>query len=258
MNILVTNDDGIDAPGLQSLAEAMQEMGQVTVVAPDHNWSACGHVKTMDKPLRVKPVPFVNGISAYACTGSPSDCVALVLLGLFSEKTDLVVSGINPHANLGHDVTCSGTVTAAFEACIFGVPAIAVSVDTQKDYHGDIDYSGAAWAARQVAEKTARLPGRETFVLNVNVPHLPPDQLKRFSITRMGKRIYHDELVRREDPRGIPYYWFGGDLPGGEKEDLTDYGELSKGNVSITPLQLDLTACHRLSDLRNLNWNVAG
>src|SRR5512140_481520 len=139
MHILVTNDDGVTAPGLLALAKEMRKLGKVTVFAPDRNWSASGHVKTMDRPLRVRETMLADGTSAFISDGAPSDCVALALLGLVEEQVDLVVSGINPNANIGHDVTYSGTVTAAMEAVIAGVPGMAVSLDSKPE-HGEVDY----------------------------------------------------------------------------------------------------------------------
>src|SRR5512140_1310352 len=147
MHILVTNDDGVQAPGLLALATAMRSLGKVTVFAPDRNWSASGHVKTMERPLRAMEVKLADGTTALATDGAPSDSVALALLGLVKEKLDLVVSGINPHENIGHDVTYSGTVTAAMEAVIGGVPAIAVSLNTPDGFHGVLDSSTAARVA---------------------------------------------------------------------------------------------------------------
>jgi len=141
MHILVTNDDGVTAPGLMALAEEMQLIGgKVSILAPDRNWSASGHVKTIDRPLRVKQVHLVNGMDAWASDGAPSDCVALAVCGFFEEKIDLVVSGINPSANMGHDLTYSGTVTAAMEAAIWSVPAVAVSLDSPDNHLAQIDY----------------------------------------------------------------------------------------------------------------------
>jgi 5'-nucleotidase len=139
MRILVTNDDGVNAKGLLSLVQALRELGEVSVLAPDRNWSASGHVKTLHRPLRVKQVTLADNTPALASDGAPSDCVALALLGLLDE-IDLVVSGINPHANVGHDVTYSGTVTAAMEAAIGGIPGIAVSLDTPNSHKGQIEY----------------------------------------------------------------------------------------------------------------------
>ena len=150
-HILVTNDDGVTAPGLLALASEFRKLGEVTILAPDRNWSASGHVKTMHRPLRVKDVMLSDGTRAYASDGAPSDCVALALLGYIDKKIDLVVSGINPNANFGHDVTYSGTVTAAMEAVIHGVPGIAVSLDSPENHLSILDYEPAARAARKVA-----------------------------------------------------------------------------------------------------------
>jgi 5'-nucleotidase len=138
MHILVTNDDGVTAPGLLALAQEIRKLGKVTVFAPDRNWSASGHVKTMDRPLRIRETLLADGTSAFTSDGAPSDCVALPLLGFLREKVDLVVSGINPHANIGHDITYSGTVTAAMEAVIAGVKGIAVSLDSPEGHKGPL------------------------------------------------------------------------------------------------------------------------
>jgi 5'-nucleotidase len=249
MHILVTNDDGITAPGLLALAAAMQPLGKVSVFAPDHNWSASGHVKTLHRPLRVKETRLADGTSALTTDGAPSDCVALAVLGIV-KPLDLVVSGINPNANLGHDVTYSGTVTAAMEAAIWGIPGLAFSVETPEDHQGVVDYSTTAAVARRVAEQVIAQPHPRDLLLNVNVPYLPESELRGYRITRMGLRIYRDALVRREDPRGRPYYWIGGDAPTGVPDEGTDIGALANGYVSITPLGLDLTAHELQSSLR--------
>jgi len=209
MHILVTNDDGVQAPGLLALAQEMRKLGQVTVFAPDRNWSASGHVKTMDRPLRVLETLLADGSSAFMSDGAPSDCVALALLGLAEEKVDIVVSGINPNANIGHDVTYSGTVTAAMEAVIDGLPGIAVSLDSPENFKGKLDYSTAASVARRVVEQVIAEGLPTGVVLNVNVPYLKEAELNGFMVTRQGLRVYRDELDRRLDPRGRPYYWIG-------------------------------------------------
>jgi len=241
MHILVTNDDGVTAPGLLALAQEIRKLGKVTVFAPDRNWSASGHVKTMERPLRVKETALADGTPAYTSDGAPSDCVALPLLGLLNEKIDLVVSGINPHANIGHDITYSGTVTAAMEAVIDGVKGIAVSLDSPDGFKGALDYATAAIVGRRVAEQVIADGLPEGVVLNVNVPYLKEDELKGYMVTRQGLRVYRDKLDTRLDPRGKPYYWIGGDFPTGVDEPGTDFGALRAGYVSITPLQLDLT-----------------
>ena len=244
MHILVTNDDGVHAPGLLALARATRTLSdKVTVLAPDHNWSASGHVKTLHRPLRVNETELEDGTPAWASDGAPSDCVALAQLGFIPDKIDLVLSGINPNANIGHDVTYSGTVTAAMEAAIWGIPGIAVSVDRPEELSGLMDYGPAAEAARRIVLWLRDQDGlTEDMVLNINVPYGPLSEMKGFRITRQGLRIYRDELVRRLDPRGKPYYWIGGEAPIGVEEPGTDYGALLAGYVSITPIQLDLTS----------------
>lgn len=255
MHILVTNDDGVTAPGLLTLAQAMRKLGQVTVLAPDRNWSACGHVKTMDRPLRVRETTLADGSAALMSDGAPSDCVALALLGVIPEKIDLVVSGINPNANLGHDVTYSGTVTAAMEAVISGVMGMAVSLDSQPG-HAGLDYAPAGRAAAQVAANVLQNGLPKGVLLSVNVPDLAGEPFKGFQITRQGLRIYRDALDARSDPRGRPYYWIGGDHPSGVAEDGTDVGALTAGYVSVTPLQLDLTAHTALAGLNQWQWEA--
>jgi 5'-nucleotidase len=254
MHILVTNDDGVQAPGLLALAQEMRLLGKVTVFAPDHNWSASGHVKTMDRPLRAREVLLADGSPALTTDGAPSDSVALALLGVVKEKIDLVVSGINPHENIGHDVTYSGTVTAAMEAVIGGVPGIAVSLHAPENHHTALDYSTAAKIARRVAQKVLENGLPEGVLLNVNVPYLKEAEIKGYMITRQGLRLYRDALDARKDPRGRPYYWIGGDFPTGVDEPGTDFGAIRAGYVSITPLQLDLTAREAMEGMRKWKW----
>lgn len=253
IHILCTNDDGITAPGLIALATEMLSLGKVTILAPDRNWSASGHVKTLDRPIRVKEVPLIEGVRALATDGAPSDAVALAILGL-TDRPDLVVSGINPYANLGHDVTYSGTVTAAMEAAIWGIPGIAVSLDSPENHLGLLDYSTAARVAKRVAAQVISRSLPESILLNVNVPYLKEDELKGYQVTRQGLRLYRDALVSRQDPRGRPYYWIGGDAPTGVPDEGTDFGALAEGCVSITPLQLDMTAYGALNSVREWDW----
>lgn len=254
MHILVTNDDGVQAPGLLALAQAMRELGRVTVFAPDRNWSASGHVKTLDRPLRVRETTLADGTPAFMSDGAPSDCVALPLLGLIEDQIDIVVSGINPNANIGHDVTYSGTVTAAMEAVITGVKGIAVSLDSPEGFKGALDYNTPAWVARCVVEQVMKDGLPEGVAVNVNVPYLKREELKGFMITRQGLRVYRDALESRLDPRGKPYYWIGGESPTGVVEEGTDFGALSEGYVSVTPLQLDLTNYKAMDVLKKWKW----
>jgi len=248
MHILVTNDDGVFAPGLLALVKELRKLGKVSVVAPDRNWSASGHVKTLSRPLRVKSVKLTDGTEALACDGAPSDCVALPVLGLLPDPVEMVVSGINPNANLGNDVTYSGTVTAAMEAAIWDLPGIAVSLDAPEYNSQRLDYSTAAKVGAIIAAKVWQEKLPEKTLLNVNVPHCSMQDLKGFKVTRQGLRVYRDELVSREDPHGKPYYWIGGEAPSGIPEDGTDIGALSEKFVSVTPLTLDMTAhdCTRM------------
>jgi len=255
MHILVTNDDGVTAPGLLALAKEMRTLGRVTIMAPDRNWSASGHVKTMHRPMRVKEVQLPDGSTALATDGAPSDCVALAILGVVEESIDLVVSGINPNANLGHDVTYSGTVTAAMEAAIWDLPGIAVSLETPENHLGTLDYEPAARVARQVVERVILQALPPETLLNVNVPYRSFDEIKGIKITRQGLRVYRDRLDSRTDPRGVPYYWIGGEAPTGVPEEGTDFGALSDGYVSITPLQLDMTAYEAMEVLRTWDWS---
>lgn len=249
MHILVTNDDGIGAPGLLALAEGLDGLGELTVLAPDRNWSASGHVKTMHRPLRVWDTRLQNGLAAHTTDGAPSDCVALAVLGLLHSPIDFVVSGINPHANIGHDVTYSGTVTAAMEAAIAGLPGVAVSVDTPEGYAEPVDYRPAAQVARMLVSQVIQRGLPRGVLLNLNVPCLPLHKMSGVRITRLGLRIYRDALVRREDPRRRPYYWIGGEAPTGVADEGTDFWALRNDCVSVTPLQLDLTAASQLPPL---------
>jgi 5'-nucleotidase len=249
MNILVTNDDGVNAPGLLALAQAMRPFGEIKILAPDRNWSGSGHVKTLERPLRVKEVKLVDGTPAWASDGAPSDCVALALLGFFEDKFDLVVSGVNPMPNLGHDVTYSGTVTAAMEALIWGVPGIAFSLGSVENGLAVSDYAAAASVAQKIIDAAIQHSLPAETLLNVNIPMLSEDQIKGFHTTRLGLRVYRDRLDRRMDPRGRPYYWIGGDTPTGIPEDGTDIGALDQGYVSITPLHLDLTAYNAIQGI---------
>jgi 5'-nucleotidase len=254
MHILVTNDDGINAPGLMALAREMRVLGQVSVLAPDHNWSASGHVKTMHRPLRVWEVALADGTPALTSDGAPSDCVALALLGIIESPIDLVVSGINPYANIGHDVTYSGTVTAAMEAVIGGVPGLAFSLHSPDGFKGTLDYDPSARIARRIVQSLSQAGLSPMLLLNINTPYLPEEQVGGFRVTRLGLRLYRDTLDRRLDPRGRPYYWIGGDAPTAVPDEGTDFAALEHGFVSITPLDLDLTRYQAMENLEQVHW----
>jgi len=253
MHILVTNDDGVNAPGLLALANAMKSIGSVSILAPDHNWSGGGHVKTLHRPLRVRETTLIDGTPALMSDGAPSDCVALAVLGRVPETIDLVVSGINTYGNLGYDVTYSGTVTAAMEAVIAGVPGFAFSLAAD-DTTTERDYGPAAEYARRIVATAIAGGLTKDLLLNVNVPCLPGPAIQGIRVTRQGLRVYRDKLDERRDPRGQPYYWIGGDYPTGVPDDGTDFAALRDGYVTITPLQLDLT-CYQVAErIRGWNW----
>lgn len=240
MLILVTNDDGIHSPGILTLAEHLGCLGDVVVVAPDRERSAVGHSLTLHSPLRAESIR----PGYFAVDGTPTDCVHLGIYGLLGRKPDLVVSGINRGSNLGDDLTYSGTVSAAMEATLMGVPSFAVSLDGDS-FHKD-DFSIAGEFALDMARMVLRqgLPP-DTF-LNVNVPAGVPEGV---CLTRQGKRVYEESLVEKTDPRGRKYYWVGGgelgfkDIPG------TDFHAVHRGSISVTPLHLDLTNYRSFDDL---------
>jgi len=250
--ILLTNDDGVDAPGLLSLRQTLADIAEVVVFAPNHNWSAAGHTKTMHKPMRAYPVTLADGSPATATTGAPSDCVALALLGLLDRKPNLVVSGINLGANLGFDITYSGTVAGAMEGVVAGIPGIACSQEFEKGSAWP-DFRLAAQACRQVIQRVLEHSLPDKIFLNVNVP-LRPAAAPRIRVSRLGKRVYRDKLIVREDPRGQPYYWIGGEAPTGVYQPGTDVAVLQEGDISVTPLSLDLTATMLLDELSGWAW----
>src|ERR671932_1479871 len=236
--ILVTNDDGVDSPGLSSLARALRRVDDICVIAPNRNWTAAGHTKTLDRPLRVTEITLPGTrLPAFSTDGSPSDCVALAFLGLAPERPRLVVSGINTGPNLGSDITYSGTVSAAMEGVVSGVPAIAVSL---ADYY-DWDFVYAAAFAARLARRVLHEGLEHDVLLNVNIPRGRRKDIRGVQVTRLGRREYNDELIRRKDPLGRDYLWIGGAPPGGAGEPGTDLHAVENGYVSVTPVELDLT-----------------
>lgn len=254
MHILVTNDDGVTAPGLLALTQALRQFGEVSVVAPDHDWSGCGQTKHFKRPLRVEIIRLADGTDAHATDGSPADCVALALMGLLPQKVDLVVAGINSAANLGQDVLYSGTVAAVKEANIWGVPGVAVSLDVQRHQQSLRNYPLAAAVAVEVVETMLRQPFPADVFLNVNVPDVADEQFRGLRFTQQGQRIYQDKLEKRRDPRGETYYWISGEAPTGLPTEGTDIGAIAQRYAAITPLQLDLTAYHILAQPVEWSW----
>lgn len=250
MLVLVTNDDGVESTGLHALRAGVARVPgiRVAVLAPNRDWSAVGHTKTMDRPLRITQIELPDGSPAFASDGTPSDCVALAMLGFLGERPRLVVSGINRGPNLGDDITYSGTVAAAMEAVVSGVPGIAVSFTDRysREYTAAADFAGGL-VARAIERGLA-----PDILLNVNVP---PGRPAEVEVTRLGKRAYFDELVERVDPYGRKYYWIGGEEPGGHAEPGTDLAAIAAGRISVTPIHLDLTNHRLLDQLRG--WDLA-
>jgi len=244
VKILVTNDDGINAPGIDSLARALSEVAEVAVVAPDRERSAVSHALTLHHPLRAQQI----APGRFSVDGTPTGCVNLGIHSLLDFHPNLVISGINRGANLGDDVTYSGTVAAALEATLMGIPAIAISLASLAE---DADYSAAAGFAATLAGLVFSngLP-RDTF-LNVNVPDVPAASLKKPLITIQGKRCYEGTIVDKVDPRGRSYYWIGTtDLDFHDIEG-SDFAAIKRGHISITPLHLDMTNHGSIALLNN-------
>jgi 5'-nucleotidase len=226
--LLVTNDDGVHAVGLAALAAALADLGDVHVIAPEREQSACGHALTLHRPLRVDRL----GERRMAVNGTPSDCVNLAVLGLLPEPPVMVISGINHGLNLGDDVTYSGTVSAAMEGILLGVPSVAVSLATG----GDFEEAGAIARLVVMRALVTGLP-RKTL-LNVNVPAGP---MRGVRLTRLGHRVYAGKIVEQADPRGRAHYWLGAGPPAWESLEGSDMGAVHEGFASVTPLHLDLT-----------------
>lgn len=250
-HILITNDDGIDADALAPLAEALAPLGDVDIIVPERNWSGASHSITLFRPLRVRPTKLRSGHPAFMTDGSPTDCVRLAVLGFLKHRPDIVVSGINRGANMGDDITYSGTVAAAMEGILSNVPSIAISIGA---YGGDIDYGAAASFAALLTRNILDRGFAPDTLLNVNVPPLPRDQIAGVEVTRLGKRTYRDQLVERLDPYGNPYYWVGGPAVSGEAEEGTDVAAMGAGKISVTPIALDLTNHALLEELARWDW----
>ncbi len=250
--ILITNDDGVESRGLLALKQALEPMGDVTVVAPDTNQSAVGHQKTLMRPLRIRERTLADGSLAFSVDGSPTDAVSVAFLGYFGHGFDLVASGINYGANLGDDITYSGTVSAAMEAVINSCPAFAIS----QEYYEHPDFSLAGRAAAAVALNILEHGLSPGELINVNVPAIPVGDDAEFEVTRLGKRIYQDQLVARKDPRGIPYFWIGGPPPSGLAVEGTDFHAVVNRRIAVTPIHLDLTGRRLLKRLRTWDWSL--
>lgn len=243
MRILVSNDDGYTAPGLETLVQSLKGLGDVTVVAPETNCSGSSNSLTLNRPLSARQA--ANGY--YYVNGTPSDCVHIALTGLLDFRPDLIVSGINNGANMGEDTLYSGTVAAASEGYLFGIPSIAFSL-TQKGWE---HLEGAGKIARRIVEQHIRNPLVGHVLLNVNIPAVPYEAIQEIRVTRLGKRHPSEPVVKSATPYGDPVYWIG---PVGRVSDSasdTDFGAIDQQAVSITPLRFDLTHYEQLSQIRD-------
>lgn len=248
MKILVSNDDGIDATGINVLAEALGGFGEVCIVAPDRERSGAGHSLTLHRPIRI----FQRGERKYAVDGTPTDCVMLGILEVFKgSKPDLIVSGINHGANLGDDVTYSGTVSAALEGTLLGIPSIAFSLVYSQDQ--EPNFGAAATFAKKIVGLVVRKGIRTGTLLNVNVPNTDELDLQ-YEITKLGKRRFMSTTIEKMDPRGKKYYWIGGEEEAFETTLGTDSGAISRGKISVTPIKVDFTDVDYLSELKT--WNI--
>lgn len=248
--ILVSNDDGVGAPGLKALVESLCDLGEVVVVAPDRERSAAGHSLTLSRPLRASHLD--DGW--FSVDGTPTDCITLAVMGLLPRRPHLVAAGINHGSNMGDDVTYSGTVSSAIEATLQGIPAFAMSLAGD----GEFDFRGASRFARRLAEEILRRGLPQDTLLNVNVPNLPPEAIRGVAVTRQGRRVYSETVVRKIDPRGKAYYWIGGNDPTWERLGETDYEAVTSGWISLTPLHLDLTNHRVIDELKAWDLSVNG
>ncbi len=243
MRILLSNDDGYLAPGLAQLAASLADLGELSVVAPESNCSGASNSLTLDRPLRLHTAG--NGFQYV--NGTPSDCVHLAVTGVFAEQPDMVVSGINFGANMGDDTIYSGTVAAATEGYLLGVPSIAISLASFAGEHFDT----AGRVARELVQRFSAQPFSAPILINVNVPDVPYEQLRGIQVTRLGRRHKAEPAVKSVSPRGDTLYWIGAAGPAADAGEGTDFYAVQHGWVSVTPLQIDLTHAGQLADVRH-------
>jgi 5'-nucleotidase len=238
MRVLLTNDDGIHAPGLMALFSELKEDFEVHVVAPEMEMSAVGHAITLSSPLRVRPVDRGGAFFGYAVSGTPADCVKIAVQELLESPPDVVLSGINLGANVGVNVLYSGTVSAATEGAFLGVRSAALSLDTLRDP----DFRFAAAFSREIIRYLTENGLRPGTALNVNIPALPPSRIAGVAITRQGISRFKESFSRRIDPRGNAYYWLSGEIPVEPENPDTDGAALKNNRITITPIHYDLTS----------------
>ncbi len=236
--ILVTNDDGVSAPGLKNLVEAVKELGKIVVVAPDKPQSGMGHAITIGQPLRLHKIHSGESVETWSCTGTPVDCVKLAVDKVLHRKPDLCLSGINHGANHSINVIYSGTMSAAVEAAIESIPSVGFSL---LDFSIEADFEGARNYARIIVEKMLKTKLDKHTVLNVNIPSVPAELLKGMKICRQAYAKYEEDFVERQDPHGRHYYWLTGEFVNFDKGKDTDVWALANNYVSVVPVQFDMT-----------------
>ena len=236
-SILISNDDGIYAPGIYALWEAMSEIGKTTVVAPNTEKSAVGHAITISDPIRIEEVKRSNGFKGYAVNGTPADSVKIAVKSIMKVKPDIIISGINAGANVGQSLLYSGTISAASEGTFLGIPSIAISLDALRD----MDFSTSKVVAKKIVNKVLEHGMPNDTLLNVNIPKDVEGGIKGYQITHQGAIYFEDNFEKREDPRGRIYYWMTGDVKDTDIELESDGVSIKEGYVSITPLQLQMT-----------------
>lgn len=251
--ILVTNDDGMTAPGIRALVEAMKELGEVVVVAPDSPQSGMGHAITLNTPLRLDKVEVHGETLGYQCSGTPVDCVKLAVNKILHRKPDLLVSGINHGSNSSINVIYSGTMSAAMEGAIEGIPSIGFSLN---NYRLNADFKAGKHISKIVAQRILEFGMPVNTLLNVNIPDLSLDKIKGIKICRQALAKWEEEFNERLDPHSRPYYWLTGKFINPDKGEDTDEWALAKGYVSIVPVEFDFTAHHAITYLNKLKWNV--
>jgi len=251
LSILVTNDDGIYAEGLSRLAETLRELDEVVIVAPDREQSAVGHAITLSNPLRVTEIYRGREFFGYATSGTPADAVKLAIKAIMTEPPRLVVSGINLGANVGASLIYSGTVSAATEGTLLGIPSIAISLDSREG----VNFDSALFFSKIIAKKVLEKGLLEGVLLNVNVPELPLDKIKGVLVTSQGRTNFNDFFEEREDPRGQKYFWMCGTMVADDTNPKHDVNALQKGFITVTPVHYDLTAYDYLKELES--WNLS-
>jgi 5'-nucleotidase len=249
--IFVTNDDGIFAKGIATLVEAVKPFGEVVVIAPDKPQSGMGHAITINSILRMNPSDIFGDIKAFTCSGTPVDCVKLGIYELMKRKPDLIVSGINHGDNASTNVLYSGTMSAAVEGAIEGIPSIGFSL---ADYHADADFSGAKIIVQKMVQSVLENQMPKGTCLNVNVPSIPANEIKGIKICRGAHAMWADFFDKRMDQFGNPYFWLSGQFEAADKTEDSDLWALEHGFASIVPIQFDMTAYQAINELKN--WNI--